>query len=152
MYCIYVILITDVIIFTCNMQVTRCSALWQSNPVAARKFYQYVHLHTTVSATGILSLIDFHCTSFGRECGDLMVSALVSRSSILGSSIGLGHSVLFLGKTFNCALHLATGMTTINLLGTSLKLLFARHTPIFYCHYAPHQPLMSQLTVNWTTK
>jgi len=35
-----------------DVQVTRCSALWQSNPVAARKFYQYVHLHTTVSATG----------------------------------------------------------------------------------------------------
>ncbi|KAL9966949.1 hypothetical protein ACROYT_G025098 [Oculina patagonica] len=35
-----------------DVQVTRCSALWQSNPVAARKFYQYVHLHTTVSTTG----------------------------------------------------------------------------------------------------
>ncbi|PFX30456.1 Condensin-2 complex subunit G2 [Stylophora pistillata] len=33
-------------------QAIRCSALWQSNPLAARKFYQYVHLHTTVSATG----------------------------------------------------------------------------------------------------
>ncbi|XP_027038917.1 condensin-2 complex subunit G2-like [Pocillopora damicornis] len=35
-----------------DVQATRCSALWQSNPLAARKFYQYVHLHTTISATG----------------------------------------------------------------------------------------------------
>lgn len=119
-YCIYVILTTDVVTFTCNMQVARCSALWQSNPVAARKFYQYVHLHTTVSATGILSIIDSYCISFSRKRDRLVVSALVSKSSILGSSTGLGHCVVFLCKTFNCVLHLATGMTTIDLLGTSL--------------------------------
>jgi len=33
-------------------QVSRCLALWKSNPVASRKFYQYVHLHSTLSATG----------------------------------------------------------------------------------------------------
>ena len=54
--CLSLILITSVITFI--MQVTRCSALWQSNPIAARRFYQYVHLHTTVSATGISNMSD----------------------------------------------------------------------------------------------
>lgn len=73
-YCISVILITNVI--RVNMQVTRCSALWQSNPVAARRFYQYVHLHTTVSATGICTKSDtFHIgISFGIWPGRLAAS------------------------------------------------------------------------------
>ncbi|XP_073235471.1 condensin-2 complex subunit G2-like [Porites lutea] len=54
-----------------DTQVTRCSALWQSNPVAARKFYQYVHLHSTVSATGKFMVCLCHClVKFAQKGGD----------------------------------------------------------------------------------
>ena len=83
------------------MQATRCSALWQSNPVAARRFYQYVHLHTTVSATGISNMNDSYCSSFGGRRDGLMVSALHSRSSSLCLRPGRKHSVVFFSMTLN---------------------------------------------------
>jgi len=54
-----------------DVQVTRCSALWKSNPIAARKFYQYVHLHSTVSATGKFVVFLCHClVKFAQKEGD----------------------------------------------------------------------------------
>ena len=43
----------------------------------------------------IILFLEHH---FGR-CGGLMVSELDSRASSTGSSSGLGHCVVFLGKT-----------------------------------------------------
>ncbi|XP_029192981.2 condensin-2 complex subunit G2-like [Acropora millepora] len=54
-----------------DIQVSRCLALWKSNPVASRKFYQYVHLHSTLSATGKFML--FLCqylVKFAKREGD----------------------------------------------------------------------------------
>lgn len=54
-----------------DVQISRCSALWKSNPVAARKFYQYVHLHSTVSATGKFMLCLCQClVKFIKNQGD----------------------------------------------------------------------------------
>ena len=40
-----------------------------------------------------------HCNVVDGRCGGLMVSALDSGTSAPGSSPGLGHCVVFLGKT-----------------------------------------------------
>ncbi|EDO49585.1 predicted protein [Nematostella vectensis] len=44
-----------------DVQVTRCSALWEANPMAARRFYQYAHLHAPIAATGKFILLLGRC-------------------------------------------------------------------------------------------
>ena len=60
----------------------------------------------------------------GRR-GGLMVSALVPRASILSSSPGRGHCIVFLGKTLNshsASLHPGVEMGTCDFLGKPNKL------------------------------
>jgi len=74
-------------------------------------------LNSTVNASANLDVkcklnnVDFaiyHLYQYNRRCGDLMVSALVSGSSGLGSSPGWGHCIVFLGKTLYTLCHVLT--------------------------------------------
>ena len=75
---------------------SRCSTLWRV--FRCLKIYCCLQspfvLHTPLYKTTSKSSVVSHC---GRR-GGLMISALESGSSGLGSSHGLGHCVVFLGK------------------------------------------------------
>jgi len=80
---------------------------------------QYVLERYSVTIEGFLfDCFSFHNYIVSGRCSGLMVSAFNSELSSLGSSLGQGHCVVFLGKTLyshSALLHPGVKMVLVNL-------------------------------------